>query len=218
MLDLILSGSLKKSSVEALLISSSGVLLEDNRRVKSACEGKPKLQVVAEEWSLHCNRILAAYDQILTYFDAEDSEILESAFEIVSVGLFEQGKLVSLLPENLQPAVETEEEFFEEQELEQLHVASVERLETLVGRKAEGPLERYVTCLIRRFQKMDFAILEELDGDDAEAYRETSTELFAKLRALYRQDCLDERFSILETVEELMEERRSFQQELLAET
>ena len=216
MLDLILSGSLQKPAVEAMLITSSGALLHDSRLVQSACRADPKFHAVWKEWALLCNRILASYDQVLTYFDVLDQDILESAFETTSVSLYEKSKLLGLIPHHLRPVLE--EKPFWEQELELIQVAALDHLESLMGRKAEGALERYVNRLIQEFRQVDAAILEELDEDEAEAYDESSNKLFGKMLSLCRQGTPEERQILLGVVAELMEERLTFQEELLAES
>jgi hypothetical protein len=215
MLDQILSGLLKRPAVEALLIASSGALLHDSRLVKAGCREAPRFKVVWEEWDLLCNRILAAYDHLLTYYDVQDQDILESAFETVSVSLYERDKLLGLLPISLRPVAE--EVSVWEQNLDQVQITVLDYLDSLMGRKTGVALKRYVTRLIKKLRHADSTILEELEEDEADAYEELSVNLFGKLRSLCRQGSPEERLLLLGAVEELMEDRLAFQKELLAE-
>ena len=200
--------------MEAILISASGALLSDSRTVELSLSGKKRYKTALEQWNLLTGRILSAYDKILDYFERENPDLLEEAFEVVSVSLLEQRKLLLHLPQSLQTSDSLEIRSFLDFEPEAQYEVFLEGLETLLNRREIGPLERRLGQWISALESDDSLIQEDLEDVDRAHYTEQAQALIASLRRLTSEKARVD--SLFERIEEFIEERVAIQSELLS--
>lgn len=207
-------GALTRPAVEAILISASGALLSDSRAVDLALAGKKRYKTAQEQWNLLAGRILGAYDKILDYFERENPDLLEEAFEVISVSLLEQRKLLLHLPQSLQTSDSLEIRSFLDFDPEAQYEVFLEGLETLLNRREIGPLERRLGQWISALESDDSVIQEDLDEVERALYAEQAQALITSLRRLTSEKARVD--SLFEKIEELIEERVAVQTELLS--
>jgi hypothetical protein len=232
-------GHLSETEARSILHRARAIVVEEQVLVLSACAADSKYAQVGQLWVGNCDRLLGAYDVLLSSFDSASETLLDRVLSDVR-SVFEEK---SLLLERLPPALRTapEPEPPADVSAEGLGSGGV-KLATFFSAEPSQTYESFLSAIMAALDEpsqdslealcyhfgqvlgWDQARLQEqlqqdLDrGDGERAWTEQTAELQEILQDLACCGDSEEREEIFEELEALTEERISLHLELWGKT